>query len=188
MMDDKTKLLEAVLFIENERVSLRRLMKMLSADEMTVFAAINELKRKYSAESESGILLEEDSEGYAFVPSPLLSDELKDCYGRKADHRLSKATIETLSVVAYSQPISKREIEDIRGVSSDAVLRLLTDRGYIKVVGHGEGTGRPCLYGTTAKFLEQFNLESIAQLPKLKETDVLRFRNDDIQGELFDET
>ncbi|MBQ6672630.1 MAG: SMC-Scp complex subunit ScpB, partial [Spirochaetales bacterium] len=103
---------------------------------------------------------------------------LRSCYGKKIDKRLSKAALETLAIVAYSQPITRGEITKIRGVVSDSIIRILRERDYIKVVGRKDVQGHPCLYGTTRKFLYTFKLESISELPKLSETDRLRFEKD----------
>jgi segregation and condensation protein B len=89
--------------------------------------------------------------------------------------------LETLSIVAYSQPITRREIDNIRGVSSDTIIRLLRDREYIKVIGRKDVPGHPCLYGTSRKFLFEFNLASISALPKLSDIDRLRFEAEPTQ-------
>ena len=93
------------------------------------------------------------------------------------DGRLTAAlqAMETLSIVAYSQPITRKEIDNIRGVASDSIVRLLREREYIKVVGRKDVQGHPCLYGTSRKFLFEFGLKSISDLPKLSNIDRLRF-------------
>jgi segregation and condensation protein B len=106
---------------------------------------------------------------------------LRSCYGKRVDRRLSRAALETLSIVAYSQPITRREIDNIRGVASDTIIRLLREREYIKVVGRKDVPGHPCLYGTSRKFLFEFNLSSISALPKLSDIDRLRFETETTQ-------
>ncbi|MDD3941563.1 MAG: SMC-Scp complex subunit ScpB, partial [Sphaerochaetaceae bacterium] len=101
--------------------------------------------------------------------------------GKKVDRRLSKAALETLAIIAYSQPVTRRDVENIRGVASDNIVRLLREREYIKVVGRKDVPGHPCLYGTTKKFLFEFNLPSISALPKLSEIDQVRFTTDEEQ-------
>ena len=95
--------------------------------------------------------------------------------------------METLSIVAYSQPITRKEIDNIRGVASDSIVRLLREREYIKVVGRKDVQGHPCLYGTSRKFLFEFGLKSISDLPRLSEIDRQRFDKGDEEdeGELF---
>ena len=104
-----------------------------------------------------------------------LYDDLRQTYGKKVDKRLSRAALETLSIVAYSQPITRKEIDNIRGVTSDTIVRLLRDREYIKIVGRKDVQGHPCLYGTSRKFLFEFGLQSISDLPKLSDIDRMRF-------------
>jgi segregation and condensation protein B len=96
---------------------------------------------------------------------------LRDQYER-GGHALSQAALETLAVIAYRQPVSRAEIEEIRGVSVDGVLRSLQERGIIEAVGRGEGLGRPMLYGTTALFFELLGVRSLDELPRLEELSV----------------
>jgi segregation and condensation protein B len=142
-----------------------------------VTEALEELTEAYYSDNH-GLSLVENAETYSFVPVTRLNDKLRSCYGKKIDKRLSKAALETLAIVAYSQPITRGEITKIRGVVSDSIIRILRERDYIKVVGRKDVQGHPCLYGTTRKFLYTFKLESISELPKLSETDRLRFEKD----------
>ena len=87
--------------------------------------------------------------------------------------------MEALSIIAYAQPITRREVENIRGVASDNIIRLLKERDYIKVVGRKDIPGHPSLYGTTRKFLFEFNLPSIAALPQMSDLDRTRFSKDE---------
>ena len=103
-------------------------------------------------------------------------DILKPHYGKKNEIRFSKATLETLSIIAYSQPVTRSEIESIRGVQAvDSVIRLLLERSLIREVGKKDVPGKPAQYGTTREFLRFFRLESIADLPKLSESEASRF-------------
>ncbi|MBI9093307.1 MAG: SMC-Scp complex subunit ScpB [Sphaerochaeta sp.] len=176
----EARLAEAFLFLENEPVSLEKLMRMGSLTQEQVSGALSELKEHYSLFMH-GMDLVESQGSYQFVPSGDMHDRLKAFYGKRVDRRLSKAALETLSIVAYSQPVTRREIDNIRGVSSDTIVRLLRDREYIKVVGRKDVPGHPCLYGTSRKFLFEFNLSSISALPKLSDIDRQRFEWDDEQ-------
>jgi segregation and condensation protein B len=102
-------------------------------------------------------------------------DNLKDRYGKKNDSKLSKAALETLSIIAYSQPITRSEIEAIRGVSADNMIRLLLERELIRETGKKDIPGKPVQFGTTKEFLKLFRLDSIADLPKLNESEADRF-------------
>ena len=108
-------------------------------------------------------------------PRPSFWESLKDRYGKKNENRLSRAAIETLSIVAYSQPITRAEVEAIRGVSADGMIRFLLEKALVKEVGKKEAPGRPVQYGTTKEFLKYFRLGSIADLPRLDELERNRF-------------
>jgi hypothetical protein len=117
--------------------------------------------------------------GWILAPKVELWEVLKDRYGKKADSRLSRAALETLSIIAYSQPITRAEIESLRGVSADGMVHFLLEKELIKEVGKKEAPGRPVQYGTTKEFLKYFRLGSIADLPKLDELDRERFDDED---------
>lgn len=176
----EARLAEAFLFLENEPVSLEKLMRMGSLTQEKIEGALSELKEHYNLFMH-GMDLVDNQGSYQFLPSADMHDRLKAFYGKRVDRRLSKAALETLSIVAYSQPVTRREIDNIRGVSSDTIVRLLRDREYIKVVGRKDVPGHPCLYGTSRKFLFEFNLSSISALPKLSDIDRQRFEWDDEQ-------
>jgi segregation and condensation protein B len=102
-------------------------------------------------------------------------DSLRERYGKKSEGKLSKAALETLSIIAYKQPITRSEIEQIRGVAADTMIRLLLDKSLIRETGKKDAPGKPIQYGTTRDFLKFFRLESIADLPKLNEVESDRF-------------
>jgi segregation and condensation protein B len=102
-------------------------------------------------------------------------DQLRERYGKKNESRLSRAAMETLSIIAYSQPITRSEIEAIRGVQADNMIRLLMEKELIREVGKKDVPGKPAQYGTTKEFLTLFRLESIADLPKLTPSEAERF-------------
>lgn len=116
-----------------------------------------------------GVTLNETASGYRFITKPELSDYLARLWPERSP-RYSRAVLETLALIAYRQPITRGEIEDIRGVSvSSQIMRTLLDRNWVKVVGHKEVPGRPGLYATTKEFLDYFGLKSLNQLPPLPE-------------------
>jgi len=184
MLSFNAKIVETVLFIENEPLSEERLTSLTGLKGAEISKAVRELKRTYEEEGH-GIELKEMSEGlYHFAPESELYDSLRQTYGKRVDKRLSRAALETLSIVAYSQPVTRSEVEGIRGVNSDSIMHILREREYIKVVGRKDVPGHPCLYGTTRKFLYEFGLQSISDLPKLTDIDRMRFDENE-EGELF---
>ncbi len=184
-LSDEAKLVEVILFIENTPLSKDRISELSGVDKDDVIDALRELSENYK-ERNSGMLLLEEEELYSFQPVPELYPRLRQSYGRKVDKRLSRAALETLSIVAYSQPVTRAEIDKIRGIQSDSIVRLLRERDYIKVNGRADKPGHPCLYCTTRKFLYEFKLKSIAELPKLSEKDRLKFMKEE-EGDLFNE-
>ena len=178
MLSEEARLIEVVLFIENEPTSMERLCDLTNLRPDTVEDALQELRENY-AERGSGLILTEEDELYSFMPAPDLFPQLRQSYGRKVDRRLSRAAMETLAIVAYKQPVTRKEIKDIRGVDSDSIVKLLREKDYIKVVGRSSQQGHPCLYSTTRKFLFEFKLTSIADLPKLSEVDRRRFEKEE---------
>jgi segregation and condensation protein B len=113
--------------------------------------------------------------GWILAPKVELWEELKDHYGKKNEAKLSRAAMETLSIIAYSQPITRAEIEAIRGVSADGMIRFLMSRDFIQEAGKRDVPGKPMQYGTTQEFLKYFKLGSLADLPKLGEIERNRF-------------
>jgi segregation and condensation protein B len=107
-------------------------------------------------------------------------ENLKERYGKKNEGKISRAAMETLAIIAYSQPVTRAEIEKIRGVSADNMIRLLLEKSFIREVGKKDIPGRPVMYGTTKEFLKQFRLNSISELPKLGEGDIEKF---ELEGE-----
>jgi segregation and condensation protein B len=169
-MDTPTKkaLLEAILFIAGEPVPVKRLQDTtgLSTGEITTLMA--ELMKDYR-ERGGGLQVVEVAEGYQMVTNPQLSEYLQRFATEERKIKLSDAALETLAIVAYRQPITKAEIEQIRGVSSDGVIKGLLERRLIKVVGRKDVPGRPRLYGTTREFLQFFGLKDLSELPPMRE-------------------
>lgn len=173
-LQKETALIEAIFYLESEPLDFQALSKISNLGIEVVEAAIENLQEKYQSE-ESGIDLVQISGGWIISPKEELWEFLKDRYGKKNDNRLSKAAMETLSIIAYKQPITRAEIEAIRGVSVDNMIRLLHERLLIKEVSKKDVPGKPSQYGTTKEFLKFFRMNSIADLPKLDETESERF-------------
>jgi segregation and condensation protein B len=167
-------LIESILFLENEPMEIAALAKITGMGRDRLDQAIALIKEEYG-KSWHGMELVDIGGGYAFAPKQPLWSDLRGRYGKRNENRLSRAALETLSIIAYSQPITRQEIESIRGVSADGMIKLLLSRNIIKEVGKKEAPGRPVQFGTTKEFLKLFRLASIADLPKMDELDQERF-------------
>ncbi len=176
-LDSEIALIEAILFLESEPLDELALARISGLSKDVVEAALEGLKERQTAAS-SGLELVQISGGWIFSPKAELWEFLRERYGKKNDHKLSKAALETLSIIAYSQPITRGEIESIRGVSADTMMRLLLDRELIREVGKKDVPGKPVQYGTSKDFLKFFRLNSIADLPKLDDLEQERFELD----------
>lgn len=174
-MEQQSRLVEAILFLEAEPQSVARLARVTGLKVGAVRAAVEQVQRRFAG-ADHGVQVLEVAGGYTLVPKPDLWPWLRPHYGGLAQGKMSRAALETLAIVAYSQPVTRSEIESIRGVSPDAMLRVLGERDLICEVGRKEVPGRPIQYGTSAEFLRVFGLNSIADLPKLTGADRARFR------------
>jgi len=166
--DEARSIIESVLFISGEPVSLDTLKKILELDKQDVERLVNELVSEYALKN-SGLVLVEVAGGVQMVTNPDCAPWIKKLLATSMPARLSQPSLETLAIIAYKQPIIKSEIEAIRGVNSDGVVRTLLERRQIKILGRKEVPGRPLLYGTTREFLQTFGLKDLSELPTLKE-------------------
>ncbi len=173
-LEKEVALIEAVLFLENDPVDIKYIAKVTNFSVSIVEESLEQLKVIYSSE-DRGLEISDVGEGFHLIPKIDLWEYLKDTYGRKNENKLSKAALETLSIIAYSQPVTRGEIENIRGVSPDSMMKLLINKNFIKDVGKKDVPGKPAQYGTTKEFLKAFRLSSIADLPKLDEIEQDRF-------------
>ena len=173
-MEKECALVEAVLFLESEPLNEKALASVTQLAVEVVQKCLVLLKEKYGQEN-SGVELAQIGGGWVLTPKKDLWNTLKERYGNKNGGKLSRSAIETLSIIAYSQPITRAEIEAIRGVAADNMIRLLMERNLIKEVGRKDVPGKPVQYGTTKEFLKFFRLNSIADLPKLDEEESERF-------------
>jgi segregation and condensation protein B len=166
--EDIKSILESVLFIADGPVPLQRLREVIDgAPEEEIRSALDELRDELEG-SRRGVRLVEVAGGFQMRTPKVNADWVKKFLrGRPA--RMGRATLETLAIIAYRQPITKAEIEAIRGVDVDGVINTLLERDLIRTVARKDVPGRPFLYGTTPKFLELFNLKDLTDLPTLKE-------------------
>jgi len=166
--DQAKRIIEALLFVSDKPVSIDALKDVLKeVDPTEIRAFVEELNGEYSTQGRS-FSIKEIAGGFQMLTDPLFSRWISALYKRPPD-RLSGPSLETLAIVAYRQPITRADIEAIRGVNIDGVVKTLEDRNLIKTKGRVDGPGRPILYGTTNEFLQHFGLKSLEELPKLKE-------------------
>ena len=136
--------------------------------ESGIGAAIEQLKTDYIKQGRS-FQIEEVAGGFQVVSLPEYATWLKELFDESRAQRLSIPALETLAIIAYRQPIIRADIESVRGVSVDGILKMLLERGLIRIVGRSEHAGRPMLYGSTQAFLEHFGLRDLTDLPKVDE-------------------
>lgn len=163
---DIRRALEALLFVSDEPVASGVLAQGLEVDRREVEELCEELAHAYE-ERGAGILLRNVGGGWRLVTHPDAAPFLERYVVSSRHARLTKAALETLSIVAYKQPVTRHQLAAIRGVNSEGVLRALVERGLVAEVGREEGPGRPMLYGTTPTFLERLGLPSLSALPPL---------------------
>ena len=165
--DALKKALESLLFITNQPLSLDKLCKIVGIkDPPRLQALIAELRQELD-EKGSAVQILEVADGFQMATRAQYAPFVKKLFTEKMTMRLSTAAHETLSIIAYKQPLTRAEIEQIRGVEVIAALETLLEKGLIKVVGRRETVGRPLMYGTTPDFLRHFGLRSLDDLPPL---------------------
>jgi segregation and condensation protein B len=158
-------LLEALVFASDSPITPKELAKLASAQQKQVKELLAELKVDYATR---GMHLDEVAGGWVFRTSPQYAPFVRDLTKQKPV-RLTRAQVETLAIIAYRQPITRPEIDDVRGVDSGPVLKLLLERDLVRILGKRDEPGRPLIYGTTSHFLEFFGLKSLKDLPTLRE-------------------
>ncbi len=159
-------LLEALLFVSPSPAPIARLAQAAQADEAAVTAALAELAEKYGAE-DRGLRMIRKGDRVHLTTAPDAAAAVERFLGLDLSTKLSSAALEALAVIAYRQPLTRGQIEEIRGVNCDGVLRTLIARELVEPVGRLEQPGRPFLYGTTLQFLQYFGLEDLNRLPPL---------------------
>jgi segregation and condensation protein B len=174
MNPEAAGLVESVLYLHSEPIDIKNLSRITNLPRSTVLDALSLLKDEYDQEHH-GLEIVEIGGGFCFSPKQQYFQALRATYGQQNMKRFSRAAMETLAIIAYSQPITKAEIESIRGVSADGMIKLLSEYRLVKEVGKRDAPGKPIQYGTTKDFLVRFGLKSIANLPKLDETERQRF-------------
>lgn len=172
-LDEYRVITEAVLLASDSPLSLNELSRIMDdAGEELIGRCIEALNEQYE-QGGHGFEIRHVANGYQFSSKAAYAKWIRRLYRGRIPSRLTQAALECLAIVAYKQPISRTEVEAIRGVNVDGVLRTLLDRNLIRIAGRGEGVGRPILYATTGDFLRYFGLNRLSDLPKLDELNEL---------------
>lgn len=161
-------LVEALVFVADEPITVKTLADVLEEDRETIEAAVEELKEEYETR-ESGLQLREIAGGWQISTRTEYHEEVRKFLKTRPNAKLSLASLETLAVIAYKQPVTIPEILEIRGVQSASAIKTLLEKRLIVMKGHKETVGRPMLYGTSKDFLIQFGLKDLSELPSIED-------------------
>jgi len=174
-MSDLKAIIEAMIFASPEPLTIKTIVRLLDGESVDdVTAAVESLKQDY--ERPGGLRVVEVAGGYQIVTRPELHEWVRRLFHERTTQKLSVASLETLAVIAYKQPITAPEVGEIRGVNAAGVIATLIERKLVKIVGRKQVVGRPFLYGTTREFLDRFGLNDLADLPKVEDmSDLLGF-------------
>ena len=167
-MSELKSIVEALIFASPEPVTVKTLTKLLDTEpKEDIVAAIEALKQDY--DRPGGLQMVEVAGGYQIVTRPELHEWVRRLFHERTTQKLSVASLETLAVIAYKQPVTAPEIAEIRGVNTAGVVGTLVERKLVKIVGRKQVVGRPFLYGTTREFLDRFGLNDLSDLPKVED-------------------
>lgn len=175
---DKNKqkaIIEAVLFSMGEAVSIKKLAEVIDADEKTTRALIEEIKTEMDEESR-GITINEIGDAFQMCSKTDMYEYLIDLTNNSRRSVLSDTALETLSIIAYKQPVTRLDVEKIRGVDCSHAINKLLEYDLIRELGRMDAPGRPILFGTTEQFLRSFGVKSLEQLPELSQVQKEEFR------------
>ena len=176
MQDNNKKVIESILFVADKPLSIKEIANITGFMVTDVQTALKSLAEEYE---NRGICFARKGEFVSFVSAPDCAIYVSKYLNEELRHDLSSASLETLAIITYKQPITRFEIEEIRGVSSDQTLRNLLIRGLIAEVSRKETVGRPILYGTTMEFVQYFGLLDENKIPKLEEPQLFENNKDE---------
>lgn len=162
-MENLENVIESVLFVAGEAVLVSDLMFKFDVKQKQIDKAVENLQKKY--DGKSGIKLLSFNGKLQFASNPDYVDSVTAILNPIRQRNLTKATLETISIIAYKQPVTRLEIEEIRGVNCDYAINILLEHKLIEIVGRKDAVGKPALFGTTDEFLKRFNISSISDLP-----------------------
>lgn len=177
--------LEALLFSSDQPLTLALLSESIDTDAEVIRGALHELGEAYAAR-EAGVELREIAGGWMLVTTPAQAEWVGRMLRGKRKMRLSRPALETMAIVAYKQPVTKTEIESIRGVDASGVLTTLLERNLVTIRGRSKVVGRPLLYGTTPEFLDYFGLNDLSELPRPEELRALIAAREPEQLDMMD--
>jgi len=160
------RILEAILFVSSGTVPIDQVAKFLDISVKDVKELINTMNENYAENRGLRILIHKNRAQLTTAPD--LGEQIEEFLGLELTTTLSRAALEAISIIAYKQPITRPQIEEIRGVNSDGVVRTLLSKGLVHEVGRADTLGKPILYGTTEDFLHYFGLQSIGELPMIE--------------------
>lgn len=175
-------IIESILFLSGEAVEVSHLAQTIEVDEEEIYEAVNKINETY-IESNSGLFITQIDDSYQMCTVPASAPYIERFLQKPSKKILTQPIIETLAIVAYSQPITKVQIADIRGVRSDHTINKLVEFNLICEVGRLNVIGKPILFGTTGEFLRHFGFTSIDELPKVREELIERFK-EEVQEEI----
>lgn len=162
--------IEALLFVAgDEGMTVKQLAQYIEVEVMDIEAGLSELESQYNETEMRGITLKQLAGTFQLTTKPEVADTLKKLIENPTNQVLTAASLEVLAIIAYKQPFTRAEVEDLRGVKSERPIATLVSRALVQEVGRAEGTGRAILYGTTKEFLNYFGLKNIKELPPLPE-------------------
>ena len=160
--------IESMMFVWGEPLSIKDMADIFNVDKKEIYEACKELQEEYEQEGR-GIVIREVNKSFQFVTRKENLGYIERLCTPVRRRRLSQSALETLAIIAYKQPVTKGEIEAVRGIKCDRVLEGLMAKGLVTIVGRAETVGRPNIYGTTNEFLKQFEFESLKDLPKIED-------------------
>ncbi|MCX5698710.1 MAG: SMC-Scp complex subunit ScpB [Candidatus Omnitrophica bacterium] len=165
--------IEALIFASEKPITVEQIKKVLGGlDTLSINRIIMELKNEYQAQNR-GMRVVEIAGGFQMTTCSNFASFLKKLFKNRYSDKLSKPALESLAIIAYKQPLTKSEIESLRNVNVDGVIKSLMDKNLIRICGRKKIPGRPFVFGTTGEFLEHFGLKSLADLPKMEDFTVL---------------
>lgn len=177
-LDEKESIIEAMLFASGNAVKIDDMAEVLNVDNKSIREMVTSINKRFDEENRP-ITIREIDMGFQMCTKPKYHNYIKKLQDKKPKKALSQSAMETLAIIAYKQPITRVEIEKIRGVNSDYAVSTLSEFGLIEDIGRADLPGRPLLYSTTEEFLRKFGYSSLKDLPELKLDNIDEYHEND---------